>query len=67
VANGTAFKACARGAPSAKNRESLDCAMRCGIQCSCSLDCFEKSLPDCIDSYLATLDCVATACEAACK
>jgi hypothetical protein len=67
LANGTAFKACARGVPEAKNRSSLQCAMGCGVQCACSLECFEKDLPDCMDSYLATLDCVATACEAACK
>jgi hypothetical protein len=67
LANGIAFRNCARAVPEAKNSSSLACALRCGVQCSCSLECFEKDLPQCMDSYLATLDCVATNCESVCK
>jgi hypothetical protein len=67
MANGTAFKACVRAAPAAKNQSSLQCAAACGVACACSLDCFENDMPECFDAYLATVDCVAAACEAACK
>jgi len=66
-AQGKAFQACQKAIPRAKQNESVICMASCGIECNCSLACFEKYAPTCVEAYTNMFECVEKACEAPCK
>jgi hypothetical protein len=66
-AHAAAKNACEKKVPDARTKEGLSCMVECGVQCNCTLACYEKSMPECIDAYLTTIACVESACEDSCK
>jgi hypothetical protein len=61
------FKACQRKVAKERQRDGLMCAASCGLACACSLDCYEKYQPECLDGYLTMIGCAELACESECK